>query len=160
MIGLAWALGVGLLLSLQNLFNYKVDQKAGMWTTTTLILALGFASSFLLGLGFEGAGMFRLEGAQIWHGFSGLIGIGIVTCIVQGIKRLGPTYAISILLCAQLAFAMIWDSLGLFGLERIPLEPTKVAGVLLLVAGILVFKLGARGSHESRSEDANTEQMA
>ncbi|SDT51056.1 transporter family-2 protein [Paenibacillaceae bacterium GAS479] len=154
MAGMLWALAAGLLLSLQNLFNYKVDEKAGMWTTTTLILGMGFLASFMLGLGFEGSGLWQLQGMEVWHGFSGLIGIGVVTCLVQGVKRLGATYAISIVLCSQLAFAMIWDTFGWFGLEAVPLDPTKLAGVLVLAAGILVFKLGKGKKVEAPSSIA------
>ncbi|MGN7453592.1 DMT family transporter [Paenibacillus pasadenensis] len=150
MTGIIWAVASGLLLSLQNLFNANVDRKAGMWTTTTLVLGMGFAAALLLGLAAEGAALFQLAGMEPWFAFSGLIGIGVVTCMVQGVKRLGPTFAVSLALCSQLAFAMLWDSMGWLGLERVPLEPTRLAGVLLLAAGIVVFKLGGRGRSKER----------
>ncbi|QJC52095.1 DMT family transporter [Paenibacillus albicereus] len=159
MTGIIWALASGLLLSLQNLFNSNVERKAGMWTTTTLVLGMGFAAAFLLGLAAEGAALFRLGGMEPWFAFSGLIGIGVVTCMVQGIKRLGPTFAVSLALCSQLAFAMLWDSMGWLGLERVPLEPSRLAGVLLLAAGIVLFKLGGRkrGKGEPRPAAAEAE---
>jgi transporter family-2 protein len=57
-------------------------------------------------------------------------------------KRLGPTYAISIVLTAQLGTALLWDSLGWLGLEKIPFTFNKLIGVLVIIGGILVFKFG------------------
>ncbi|WP_312115512.1 DMT family transporter [Brevibacillus reuszeri] len=45
------------------------------------------------------------------------------------------------LLVAQLLVALIIDSLGLFGVEKVPLTTSKVMGILIMIAGVLVFKL-------------------
>jgi transporter family-2 protein len=61
------------------------------------------------------------------------------------VRRLGPTYAISIALTSQLVFALLFDSIGAFGLEKVPFTFKQLIGVLVIVGGILVFKLGGRG---------------
>ncbi|MNL82142.1 hypothetical protein D3C87_2094590 [compost metagenome] len=45
---------------------------------------------------------------------------------------------------SQLGFAVVWDTLGWFGLEKVPFTGTQLAGVLVIAAGIVVFKLGGR----------------
>lgn len=144
LLGIILALLAGSLVSLQNIFNNKVNVHVGSWTTTTLVLGLGFAASFTLGLLFEGKGMFDLHALKLWYCFSGLIGVGVVTCMVQGINRLGPTFGVSISMCAQLGFALLFDSMGWLGLEKVEFTFKQLVGVLVIVGGILVFKLGGR----------------
>jgi bacterial/archaeal transporter family-2 protein len=143
-VGFIFALIAGSLVSLQNIFNSKVNERAGSWATTTLVLGLGFLASLIMGLIFEGGELFQLHGMKPWYWVSGVIGVGVVTCIVQGIKRLGPTVAISIALISQLAFALWWDSMGFMGLEKVPFTFKHLLGVLVIVAGIVVFKFGGR----------------
>ena len=144
MIGLMFAFIAGSLVSLQNIFNSKVDQHVGSWVTTTLVLGLGFAASLTLGLLSEGGDMFALEGMQTWYWFSGLVGIGVVTCLMNSIRILGPTLAISIVMTSQLVFALFLDSMGWLGLQQVPFTFNKLAGVLLMAAGIYVFKWKGR----------------
>ena len=139
-LGLLFAVMAGTLVGIQNIFNSKVDEKAGSWPTTTLVLGLGFLASFILGLFFEGGKMFDLQQMKGWYWFSGLLGIGVVAGIVQAIKHLGPTFAISIVLTSQLGFAVLWDSLGWMGLEKVPFTWQQFLGVLVIIAGTLVFK--------------------
>jgi len=150
MLGLVLAVIAGALVSLQNIFNNKVNERAGSWATTTLVLGMGFLASLTFGLIFEGKEMFNLHNMQPWYWFCGLIGVGVVICMVQGMKLLSPTYAIAIVLTSQLGFALLWDSLGWLGLEKVPFTFSKLIGVLVIVGGIYVFKLGgAREKQES-----------
>ncbi|MEB2359636.1 DMT family transporter [Bacillus pumilus] len=140
-IGIVIAITAGALVSLQTIFNSKVNEQTGSWSTTTLVLGMGFIASLLMGLLLEGTGMFRLRHMEAWYWISGAIGVGVVICLVQSIKRLGPTYGISIVLTSQLGCALLFDSLGLLGLEKVEFSLTKLLGVIVIVAGILVFKL-------------------
>lgn len=139
-LGLFFAVLAGLLVGLQNIFNAKVNERAGTWATTALVLGLGFLASMTLGLVFEGSGLFILDNMKTWHWFSGLIGVGVVVCLVQGTRLLGPTYAIAIVLTSQLGFALLWDSLGWFGLEKIPFTFQQLVGVFVIAGGVIVFK--------------------
>jgi len=143
-LGLLMAVIAGSLVSVQNIFNNKVNDRAGTWPTTALVLGLGFLASLMIGLIFEGKNLFDWRNMQSWYYFSGLIGVGVVVCMVQGVRLLGPTYAISISLTSQIGFALLWDSLGWLGLEKVPFTPKQLIGVLVIVGGIIVFKLGGR----------------
>ncbi|MFM1652904.1 DMT family transporter [Brevibacillus sp. B_LB10_24] len=148
-LGVFLALVAGSLVSLQNIFNSKVNQHAGSWATTTLVLGMGFLASLAAGLIFEGKQLFLLEKMKTWYWFSGLIGVGVVTCLVQAMRRLSATYAISIVLTSQLGFALLWDSLGWFGLKQVPFTCKQLVGVLVIVCGILVFKFGGRRGNQA-----------
>ena len=143
-VGLILALVAGALVGLQNIFNSKVNEHTGSWASTTLVLGMGFLASLTMGLIVEGGNVFNLHNMQLWYWFSGLIGVGIVICILNGIKLLGPTYAISIVLTSQLSFALLWDSLGWFGLEQVPFTFRQLLGVLVIAGGIIVYKFGGR----------------
>ncbi|MCH1640017.1 DMT family transporter [Paenibacillus timonensis] len=151
LLGILFALTAGALVGMQNVFNTKVNEQTGNWTTTMLVLGLGFAASFAIGLAIEGGGMFTsLRGMQTWFWFSGLIGVGVVTCMVQGVKLLGPTYAVAIVMTSELGFALLFDALGWLGLQKVPFTLHQLIGVLVIVGGIFVFKLGGgRESEES-----------
>ncbi|MCR8961727.1 DMT family transporter [Brevibacillus halotolerans] len=141
-LGIVLALIAGSLVGLQNIFNGKVNEHVGSWTTTTLVLGMGFVASLTMGFIFEGKHIFTLQNMKTWYWFSGLIGVGVVICLVQGIRLLGPTYAISIVVTSQLGFALLWDSLGWFGLDKVPFTFRQLIGVLVIVCGVILFKLG------------------
>lgn len=144
--GIFMAALAGMLVGLQNIFNSRVNERAGLWLTTTLVLGMGFLASLLIGLATQGPGMFHPGHMEPWYWFSGLIGVGIVTCMVKGVSLLGPTYASAVAMTAQLAFAVLWDTLGWFGLEKVPFTGRQLIGVLVIAAGIIVFKLGGSRS--------------
>ncbi|WNC16789.1 DMT family transporter [Brevibacillus brevis] len=149
MLGMALAVLAGSLVSLQNIFNSKVNERVGSWTTTTLVLGMGFLASLTMGMLFEGKQMFSAAHMQPWFWFSGLLGVGVVTCVVKAIRSLGPTYGVSIVLTSQLGFALLLDSLGWFGLDKVPFSFRHLLGVCVIVGGILLFKLG--GAQERKS---------
>lgn len=142
--GLFLALVAGSLVSLQNIFNSKVSERAGNWATTALVLGLGFLASFSIGLIIEGKQLFGMSHMRTWFWFSGLLGVGVVTCLMQGIRLLGPTFAIAIALASQLLLALLLDSLGGMGLERIPFTFKQLAGVIVIICGIVLFKFGGQ----------------
>lgn len=144
LIGIMMATLAGALVGLQNIFNNRIHVKAGLWITTTVVLGMGFLASFLLGFASEGMAMFRPEHVEPWYFFSGLIGVGVVVCMVRGTHLLGPTYAAAVAMVSQLGFAVVWDTLGWFGLEKVPFTGTQLLGVLVIAAGIVVFKLGGK----------------
>ncbi|RUT35671.1 DMT family transporter [Paenibacillus zeisoli] len=148
MLGIILALLAGGLVSLQNIFNTKVNEHTGSWATTTLVLGMGFAASLFISLLVEGRGTFSLQHMQPWYWISGMIGVGVVICLVKGVRQLGPTFAISIVMTSQLGFALLWDSLGWLGLDQVPFTWNQLIGVLILLGGILVFKFG--GTSENR----------
>lgn len=146
-IGMVLAVTGGMLVCVQNTFNANVKKRAGAWATTTLVLGLGFLASLLLGLFSEGMNLFRVDEMEAWYWFSGILGIGVVMSVTQGVERLGPSYAISIVMVSQILFALLWDTLGWFGLEAVPFTGKTVLGIVLIVGGVLVFQLSGNGQN-------------
>lgn len=142
--GILMALAAGSLVSVQTMFNNKVNESASSHVTTALVLGMGFLASAAMGIIFEGADFFSLKPMQPWFWFSGLLGIGVVTCVVRGVRLLGPSYAISIVMASQMLCALWWDSMGWFGLDKVAFTPQKAIGAIILICGLILFKAKPR----------------
>ncbi|RNA66966.1 DMT family transporter [Alteribacter keqinensis] len=138
--GIILAASAGAAISLQTVFNNKVNEKTGSWTTTALALGMGFVFALVATVMAGELNVYQLARIEPWYWFAGITGVGVVFCLVQAIKRLGPTFTISIVLTAQLSTALLSDSIGWFGLEQIPFSYTKLAGIFVILIGVLVFK--------------------
>ncbi|REK76750.1 DMT family transporter [Paenibacillus paeoniae] len=140
-VGIVMALAAGCLISVQTMFNNKVSAAVSSHTTTALVLGMGLIASFGIGWLMEGSSFFATGTMPLWYWFSGLLGIGVVTFVVNGVKQLGASYAISIVMASQLLCALWWDSMGWFGLKQVPLTPQKAVGAVLLIIGLVLYKV-------------------
>ena len=73
--------------------------------------------------------------------FGGVLGLVITITVMLGIKNLSPTISISIILVSQLLVAAIIDATGLFNCEKVPFGWQKYVGLILMVSGIILFKI-------------------
>lgn len=140
LIGFSLAILAGILISLQSVFNTKVNENVGQWLTTTCVLGIGLISSVLFCIITEKSISVNFYTTNYLFYVSGLFGIGLIICIMGAIKSLGPAYTVLISLITQLVVALCIDTFGLFGMERIPLQINKLVGIGLLIIGIGIFK--------------------
>lgn len=75
-----------------------------------------------------------------WLWLNAVMGAVVVTSITFAAPRIGTFATIGLLVAGQLAMGIFIDSLGAFGLERIPLTWPRVLGAVLLGLGA-VFAL-------------------
>lgn len=68
-------------------------------------------------------------------GAAGVLVLVAVVGIAYALPRIGVTAGNVALVFGQMATAVLIDSLGLLGYERIPLSPARIVGLLLLAAG-------------------------
>ncbi len=73
-----------------------------------------------------------------WLWLNGVMGAIVITTITFTSPRIGTFATIGLLIAGQLAMGVVIDALGLFGLARIPLNPARFAGLVLLAAGALL----------------------
>ena len=82
---------------------------------------------------------------QVDHKYTllgGVIGAFITITVIQSMGALGPAKAAMLIVIAQLTVAYMIELLGLFGVDREPLEWRKVMGLLIAITGIVIFKWG------------------
>ncbi|MFE9078748.1 DMT family transporter [Bacillus mobilis] len=140
MIGFSLAIVAGVFISLQSVFNAKVNESVGQWLTTSCVLGIGLTSSILFYIITENSISIKVYTTNYLFYVSGLFGIGLIICIMGAIKSLGPAYTVLISLITQLVVALCIDTFGLFGIESIPLQINKLVGIGLLIMGIGIFK--------------------
>ncbi|WP_242247349.1 DMT family transporter [Bacillus cereus group sp. BfR-BA-01523] len=140
MVGFSLAILAGILISLQSVFNTKVNEIVGQWLTTACVLGIGLISSVLFHIITEKSISVNFYTANYLFYISGLFGIGLIICIMGAIKSLGPAYTVLISLITQLVVALCVDTFGLFGMERVPIQINKLIGIGLLIVGVGIFK--------------------
>lgn len=141
MIGFFIALISGALMSIQGVFNTQVTKSSSIWVAnafvqlTALLVCLGawlFAdrSSF--------SALLKVEPKYMLLG--GAIGAFITYTVIKSMELLGPAKAVMLIVIAQLIVAYVIELLGWFGVEKQPLEWRKIIGMLVAIAGIVIFK--------------------
>lgn len=141
MKGIILSIAAGLFISLQGVFNTRLGEKIGFWETNTFVHGTGFLLTLIIMLA-AGSGSFaRIGEASKVYMLGGVLGVLILFSVMNAISALGATYSVAILLVTQLIAATIIDSFGLFGSTVVRFDITKLLGIVIMVAGIVVFKL-------------------
>lgn len=140
MWGLIFAAAAGALMSIQGVFNTRVNEKIGIWEATALCQAIALVTTLII-LAFTGNGDFKkISEVNKLYLTGGIIGALITFTVIKGISMLGPTYAISTILVAQLVTAALIDKFAWFGCEMVNFGWNKFLGVAIMIAGIILFK--------------------
>jgi len=141
LVGILFALLAGLLMSVQGVFNTRVMDASSMWATNCWVQLTAFVVS--LGIWFFADkenlfSVFNVENKIYLLG--GVIGAFITFTVIKSISGLGPAYATMLILLAQLVVSFLIEVFGIFGTEKVGFEWTKLIGVALMIAGIIIFQ--------------------
>ena len=74
----------------------------------------------------------------------GVIGAGITWTVIKSMEQLGPAKAALLIVVSQLIVAYLIELLGLFGVEKSPLDWKKVGGMALALIGVAIFQLAGK----------------
>ena len=141
MIGFLIALISGALMSVQGVFNTQVTKETGIWTASAfvqfsaLVVCLG---AWMIAERNPLLKVFSVQPRYMLLG--GAMGAFITYTVIKSMNLLGPAKAVMIIVIAQIGVAYLIELLGLFGVEKQPLSLRKAVGMLLAVAGIILFK--------------------
>ncbi|MDX6716057.1 MAG: bacterial/archaeal transporter family-2 protein [Baekduia sp.] len=69
----------------------------------------------------------------------GVLGAGYVTVALIAVRPLGTGSVIAATIAGELTVAVLIDQLGLFGVDRHPVTLTRIAGILVLAAGVFLI---------------------
>lgn len=140
MLGVIFSIIAGVAMSIQGVFNSRLGEKIGLWETNTLVQGSAFVLTLIITL-IWGKGNFKeIQNANKLYLTGGIIGVIITFTVMMSILKLRPTYAISIILIAQLIAAAVIDFFGLFDSEKLGFGFTKIIGVIVMIVGIIIFK--------------------
>ena len=141
MLGTLFSIIAGAAMSFQGVINTRLGEKIGLYESNMFVQGTAFVLS-LIAMFVLGKGNLRALGEVnkiYWLG--GVLGLIITITVMLGIKDLSPTISISIILISQLLVAALIDAFGLLGTEKVAFDWTKYAGIGLMIAGVVVFKL-------------------
>ena len=68
----------------------------------------------------------------------GVLGAGYVTVALVAVRPLGTGSVIAATIAGELTVAVLIDQFGWFGVDRHPVTLTRIAGIVLLTAGVLL----------------------
>ena len=141
MVGFFIALLSGALMSIQGVFNTQVTKTAGIWVANTFVQFSAFAVCLAVWLFSDRSSFMNLTKVEPKYMLlGGVIGAGITYTVIKGMELLGPAKAVMLIVISQLIVAYGIELLGAFGVEKQPLEMRKVIGMVIAIAGIVIFK--------------------
>ncbi|MCD6436236.1 MAG: DMT family transporter [Clostridiales bacterium] len=141
MAGILFSLMAGIFVTMQMVFNARVSENVGLWETTTIVHAVGFLFSLAM-LAFFGDGHIGKWGEiNKLYLLGGTFGVIIIYSMAKSVLSIGATLAVSVLLVSQLTAALLIDVFGLFGTNKIVIDWTKPMGIIVILVGIIIFKI-------------------
>src|SRR5688572_7712914 len=134
--------GVGAVL--QSSLLAIIGRRSGVLAAPTLAAIVGLVAiviaTVVTNRTLAGVAVAVRQSPWIWVP-GGMLGIAVLAVLTFAPPRIGSFGTFAVLITGQLLVSLLIDSVGLFGMDRVPLSATRVAGLLLLLGGgILVLR--------------------
>lgn len=142
MLGFMIALISGALMSIQGVFNTEVTKQSSTWTTSTFVQVTGFLACLIAWFVTERdqSFMMLLKVTPKYLLLGGVIGAFITFTVIKSVASLGPAQSAMVIVASQSVVSYLIEVFGLFGIEKTEFEWIKLLGVVLFVAGLIIFK--------------------
>lgn len=128
---------VGLAMGFQHPLNALLSETVGDITSALVNFVMG-TLLLVVAVGFTGR-FARFRGMQRRprpvYLIGGLLGVVVVVASIVVVKVVGATVLFAALVTGQLCGSIALDRIGAFGLDPRPLDPKRVTGLVLLLAG-------------------------
>jgi len=133
----------GMLMPTQAGINSTFRQHAGHPLLAAVLnfgvgLTVLLTAALCLRVSWPGSGL--LAGAPWWSWLGGLCGASLVVISIIAAPRLGAALLVACLMAGQLSASLLIDHFGLVGYPVRPATLSRIGGVLLLAAGVLVLQ--------------------
>ena len=129
------------LMSVQGVFNTQVTKTTGMWVSNGWVQLSAFAvclvAWFIAGRD-DVMTIAKVEPKYMLLG--GVIGAGITWTVIKSMEQLGPAKAALLIVISQLIIAYVIELLGLFGVDKQPVDWRKIGGMALALIGVAIFQ--------------------
>jgi transporter family-2 protein len=129
----------GGLIALQAPINAGLGRATGSLPAALVSFGMGtLALAAIVVLSGQAAGLGSVSGVSWYYLLGGLLGAIYVTNALVQVATIGAGGVAAATITGQLVAAVAIDRLGLFGLHEIPIDPLRVVGVVLLIAGTVL----------------------
>jgi len=140
MLAIIYAIISGISMTLQGIFNTRLEEKVGTWETNVIVQGTALILTLVI-LMFFGNGNFKaVKEVNKLYLLGGILGVIIIFTVMKSIGSMGATVGIGIILIAQLSSAGIIDAFGLFGTEKVSFGLREFIGIGIMIIGIVIFK--------------------
>lgn len=142
MLGFIIALISGALMSIQGVFNTEVTKQSSTWTTSTFVQATGFLACLIIWVVAERDQSFMMlfKVSPKYLLLGGIIGAAITFTVIKSVASLGPAQSAMLIVASQSVVSYLIEVFGMFGVEKAEFQWIKLLGVVLFVAGLIIFK--------------------
>jgi transporter family-2 protein len=140
--GLAVLVGVaaGCLVGMQAPINARLGKTVGSIQAATFSFLVGTVVLVAIAA-FVNGGLGELANvgrAPWWALIGGLLGAVYVTVALIAVRTLGASGLTAVVITGQLAISVVIDRFGLLGLAKQQIDVSRIVGLALLVAGVVL----------------------
>jgi transporter family-2 protein len=129
----------GGLIALQAPINAGLGKSTGSLPAALVSFAIGTtALAAIVVLSGKAGGLSSTFDVSWYYLLGGLLGAVYVTNALIAVNAIGAGGGAAATSTGQLTASVAIDRLGLFGLDQVPLSPTRALGVCLLLAGTVL----------------------
>lgn len=142
MFGMIISIVSGVLMAFQGVFNTQVTKQTSIWVSASFVqfsaLIICLVAWFITGKEGSFSGIIHVKPWYMLLG--GVMGAFITYTVIQGMEQLGPAKAVIFIIAAQLIAAYLVELFGWFGSQKVGFDWTKLLGLAVFIAGIILFK--------------------
>jgi transporter family-2 protein len=137
----ALAVAAGIAVAFQGATNQGLLKSTGIGPALIINTVVVLAGAIGLWIATGARATFFPSGVSWTLYLGGVFGFIIIAAAVLVFPRLGAAYAIALMVCGQCLAAMVIDHYGLMGMQQTSVSLQRVIGVVLVAAGVTVFRL-------------------
>jgi bacterial/archaeal transporter family-2 protein len=140
--GLAVLVGVGAgcLVGMQAPINSRLGKSVGSLQAATFSFLVGTALLLLIAAFVHGGlgSLSQVRHVPWWALVGGLLGAVYVSVALVAVRTLGASGLTAVVITGQLAISVAIDRFGLLGIAKEHVGPSRIVGLVLLVAGVVL----------------------
>lgn len=140
-MGYIFAIIAGAAMSIQGVMNTRLSEKTGLFLSNAYVQGTAFILSLIALLFAKNSNFKGFGEVNKFYLLGGVFGIIITLTVMLSVKGTSPAIAVSAILVSQLICAAIIDALGLMGTEKLAFGWNKYLGALIMIGGVILFKL-------------------
>jgi transporter family-2 protein len=132
--------GAGCLVGMQAPINARLGRTVGSVQAATVSFTVGTLVLLLALTVVNGSfgNLAHIDRAPWWALLGGLCGAIFVTIAIVTVRTLGASGLSAAAITGQLAVSVAIDRFGLLGIARQPIGASRIAGLVLLVTGVVL----------------------
>ena len=132
----------GSFLPIQSGMNNKLAKTGGSPVHASMIsFAIGLLALVIyIILTSQNVSWRGIKDAPTYAWIGGILGAFYVTIIVLAFPKIGPGLTFGLVVTGQLLISMLMEHFRVMGAEHIPMSIGRIAGMLLIVSGVIIMK--------------------